>query len=88
MLLMLVFLNIKVMETKTKLHQLKNIFNFVRSYLSDIINDHKTQGEWKIQLIMTISFISFKESNDARIMHTKSINIKIMIGNETDKIIR
>ena len=27
----------------------------IRPYLSDIINDHKTQGEWKIQLTMAIN---------------------------------
>ena len=49
-----------------------------------IINDHKTQGEWKIQLTMTISFMSSKYSDETDTMHTKSINIEIMIGNETD----
>ena len=46
-----------------------------------MINDQKTQGEWKIQLIMTINFISSKpDSNETRIMHAKSDNIEIMIG--------
>ena len=60
----------------------------IRQYLSDIINDHKTQGEWKIQLTMDINFISSKDSNETRTMHTKSENIEIMIGNETDEIIK
>ena len=77
----------------------------IRSYLSDTINDHKTQGklrnysgnkiinrksqsEWKIQLTIAINFISFKEdSNEISFMHTKSINIEIMMGSETDEII-
>ena len=29
----------------------------IRPYLSDTINDHKIQGEWKIQITMTINFI-------------------------------
>ena len=29
-----------------------------------MINDRKTQGEWKIQLTMAINFISFKDSNE------------------------
>ena len=73
-------------------------------YLRDIINDHKTQGkwkvhsgnavidyktqgEWKIQLSMTINFISSKDSDEIRTMHTKSNNMQIMMGNETDEII-
>ena len=59
----------------------------IRPYLSDIINDHKTQGEWKIQLIIAINFISSKDSNETRTMHTKSDNIEIVIGNEMDEII-
>ena len=30
----------------------------IRQYLSDIINDHKTQGEWKIQLRINCSIKS------------------------------
>ena len=35
---------------------------------------------------MEISFISIKDSNENCTVHKKSDNIKIMIGNETDKI--
>ena len=37
---------------------------------------------------MAINFISSKNSDKTRTMHTKSNNIKIMIGNETDEIIK
>ena len=37
---------------------------------------------------MTINFTSFKDSNETRTMHTKSNNIEIMIGNETNEIIK
>ena len=33
---------------------------------------------------MAISFMSSKDSDETRTMHTKSNNIEIMIGNETD----
>ena len=73
-------------------------------YLSDTINDHKTQGksrihsgnklierktqiEWKIQPTMTINFISSKDYEEIRTMHTKSKNVEIMMGSETDEII-
>ena len=58
-----------------------------RPYLSNMINDHKTRREWKIQLTMQINFISSKDSEETCTMHTKSHNIEIMMGNETDEII-
>ena len=59
----------------------------IRPYLSDIINDHKTQGEWKIQVTMAIIFISSKGSNETRTMHTKSNNIEILIGMKQMKLL-
>ena len=58
----------------------------IRPYLRDMINDHKTRREWKIQLTMQINFISFKDSEETRTMHAKSHNIEIMMGNKTDEI--
>ena len=46
-----------------------------------------TCGEWKIQLIMQITFISSLGTREFRIMHSKSDNAKIMIGIETDDIV-
>ena len=60
----------------------------IRSYLVDMINDHKNKGEWKIQLTMVINFISSKpDSDETRIMHTKSNNIEIMIGIDINEVI-
>ena len=53
-----------------------------------MINDYKTRREWKIQLTMPINFISLKDSTETRTMYTKSRNIEIMMGNETDDIIK
>ena len=52
-----------------------------------MINYHKAIRKWKIQLIMQINFISHKDSKETRAMYTKSCNIEIMEGNETDEII-
>ena len=59
----------------------------IRPYLSDMINDHKTRREWKIQLKMLINFISSKDSDETGNLQTKSNNIEIMMDNETDEII-
>ena len=84
--------NNNFIEYESKGDQNKNLspeeyFDIIRPYLSDMINDHKTQSEWEIQLTMEISFISSKDSQETRTMYTKSDNIETMIGNETDEII-
>ena len=66
----------------------KEYFDIIRPYLRDMINDHKTRREWKIQLTMRINFISLKGSKETRTMYTKSRNIEIMMGNGTDDIIK
>ena len=62
-------------------------FDIIRHYLKDLIDDHKSKGEWKIQLSMRIIFVSFTDANETREMHTKSDNITIMRGVETEDII-
>ena len=47
----------------------------------------KTFSEWKIQLTMTINFISPKDSYESQTMHTGSNNVEIMVGIETNEII-
>ena len=65
----------------------KEYFDIIRPYLRDMINDHKTRREWKIQLTMRINFISLKGSKETRTMYTKSRNIEIIMGNKTNDII-
>ena len=48
---------------KNKTLSIKKYLNQIKPYLSHIINEHKTEGEWKIHLIMTINFKSSKDSN-------------------------
>ena len=52
-----------------------------------MIDNHKARAEWKIQLTMQIIFVSFIDANETREMHTKSDNITIMIGIETEDAI-
>ena len=53
-----------------------------------MINNHKdSYGEWEIQLTMQISFISSSDTEEIRTMDSKSKNIEILMGNETDDII-
>ena len=55
-------------------------FNKIIPYLRDMIDNHKAKGEWKIQLVMQIIFVSFIDANETQAMHTKSDNIEIMNG--------
>ena len=52
-----------------------------------MINIHKTHGEWKIQLIMQITFISSLGTREFHIMHSKSDNAEILSDIETNDII-
>ena len=52
-----------------------------------MINNHKTLGEWKIQLSMKINFVSSKDkdySDETRTMSNWSDNIEVIMGSETD----
>ena len=66
---------------------LEDYLNIIRPFLKDMINNHKAHGEWKIQLIMRINFISSLDTGEFRIMHSKSNNVEIMSGIETNDII-
>ena len=73
---------------KDKTLIIREYLNMIRPYLVDMINDHKNQSEWKIQLSAEINFISSKpDSDETRIMHTKSNNREIMIGSDTNEVI-
>ena len=56
-------------------------------YLSDSINDHKT-NEWKIQINMHVNFISSNDTGETPTIFVWSNNEEISLGNETDGIIK
>ena len=59
----------------------------IRPYLQDMINNQKARGEWKIQLVMRIMFVSYLNTSELGEMRTKSSNIEIMSGTETNDAI-
>ena len=68
---------------------LKEYLDLIEKYLRKLINYYKNKGEWKVQLIAEISFISLKPGSDeTRIMHTRSDNEEFMNGSDTDEIIK
>ena len=71
-----------------KILTLKEYLALIENYYKNTINYYKNKGEWKVQLIAEINFISLKPGSDeTRIMHTRSDNIEIMIGDDNDDII-
>ena len=52
-----------------------------------MIDNHKSKGEWKIQLIMRVIFVSFIDKNETHVMHTKSDHIEIMNDSDTSNAI-
>ena len=66
---------------------LNEYLELIKPYLYDLINVHKAKGEWKIQLSHEISFISQKpNSNQIRVMFTRSIPEEFMVGSETEEV--
>ena len=61
-----------------KILTVKEYLSLIEPYLTNMINDYKSKGEWKIQLTAEINFTSLEpDSDETRIMHTKSDNTKL-----------
>ena len=57
--------------------------------IADMINGYKSKGEWKTQLTAEINFFSLKpDSDETRIMQMKSDNTEIIIGSDTNEVIK
>ena len=56
---------------KDKNLSINDYFDIIKPFLRDMINNYNTHGEWKIQLIMQINFISSLDTREFRIMHLK-----------------
>ena len=60
----------------------------IKPYLRDLIDFFNTLGEWKMQLSMHIKFISFTDTTERQIMHSKSGNVETMRGIDADETIK
>ena len=69
----------KILSIEEHLHEIK-------PHLADTKNEHKNKDEWKIQISMSLNFVSSKDSNEVRTMYAKSNNADVLIGNTTDII--
>ena len=61
----------------------------IEPYLRELKSDHKSKGEWKIQLTAQINFISSRPGSDeTRVMHTRRVNEDFKNGSDADEIIK
>ena len=68
---------------------IREYLTLIEKYLKELINQYKKEGEWKIQLIAEINFISLKPGSDeTHVMYTRSDNEEFMIGDNTNEIIK
>ena len=67
----------------------RRYLSLIEKYLRKLINQYKNDGEWKIQLIAEINFISLKPGSDEmRVMYTRSDNEEFMNGGDIDEVIK
>ena len=72
-----------------KILSIQEYLALIEKYLRELINKYKNEGEWKIQLIEEINFISLKPGSDeTRVMYTRSDNEEFMNGDDTDEVIK
>ena len=71
------------MVTEIKAYQSKhiNLINQpyqIKPYLKEIINNLEKSDAWKIQLTIAIDFISSKDTDEERVMHSKSNHVMVI----------
>ena len=55
--------------------------------MRDIIIDLQSSDTWKIHLIIAINFISSKDTEEERVMHSTSVNIKLTPYNNENEVV-
>ena len=72
-----------------KILSIQEYLTLIENYLRKLINQYKKEGEWKIQLIAEINFISLKPASDeTHVMYTRCDNEEFMNGDDTNEIIK
>ena len=66
----------------------EDYLNKMKPYIKGIINNLEKSGASKIQLTIAIKFFSSEDDSDeARVMHSRSDNIEIMISDKADEVV-
>ena len=76
---------------KDKKLSIEQYLDRIKPYLSDLINENKALennlDEWKVQINMSVNFVSFNDTGEIRTIFVLSDNEEIRLGNETDDIV-
>ena len=56
--------------------------------MRDIIIDLQSSDAWKIQLTIEMNFISSKDTEEERVMHSTSDNIKFTPYNDAEEVVK
>ena len=60
--------------------------NKIRPYLNYVINNLKKCDTWEIQSIIANNFISSIDTDEERVVHSKSDNIEFIMNDESEKL--
>ena len=78
---------LEYMSNGNNLLSFNEYLELMKPYLYDLINAYKAKGEGKLQLSAEISFVlQTPDSNEIRIMYTRSTLEEIIIGCETEEV--
>ena len=66
---------------------LDEYLNKIKPYLKDIIIDLQGSDASKIQLTITINFISSKDTEEERVMYSMSYNIKFTSYSDVNEVV-
>ena len=77
------FWNYNYIGYESNNHRNKNLLvrehiDEIKPFLKDIITDLQKSRTWKVQLTITINFISSKDNNEEQVMQSKSDDIEVM----------
>ena len=72
---------------KNRILSLDEYLNTIKPCLRNIIIDLQKSDTWKIQLTITINFISSKDTEEERVMHLNSDSIKFTSYNDANEVV-
>ena len=59
----------------------------IKPYMRNIIIDLQNSDTWKNQLTIAINFISSKDAEEERVIHSRSNNIKFISYNDANEVV-
>ena len=83
-------MKIALIEVKNKMNKrtvVKECLNEIKPYLRDITIDLQNSGTWKIQLAITIYFVSSKNVDEEHVMYSKKENTEFVTYKNVNDVV-